>query len=261
MKRKIILMAVLASLSLSALPASAVNYVDTKMSPSSNYNNNQSSPVVLNYNGNKNYSPQVFMPQSNNMDYGPSFYYGTLPFTPISIANANVTPETTNYGQKTGISYDLYLGSVYGSASERGSLVNSIKNMPLTKIGIGRTVSELTSLYTNGNDDSNYWSYDSMSNDNIIFRCGNYVITFKSYAASYGIDIYAEVSCPAQNYQLAEQQISSFFADLSNKLYEKEKKEQEEKELAEKAQSTVYNNSVVINGTNSGTINYNSYNK
>jgi len=256
MKRKIILMIILACLSLSSISASAVTYVDSKMSPSANYNCDAQSPsVVFGYNGSNNYAPHVFMPSSNYIDYGLGNASNTLTSTPVSIANANINPLTTNYGKNTGISYELNIGSVYGSANERGDLVSSIRNMPLTKIGIGRTVSELTSLYANSSDDSNYWSFDSNSYDNIIFRCGNYVIIFKSYKTSYGIDVYAEISYAGQNYKLTEAEISNFFAGLSNKLYEKEQKEK-----AEKVQSTVYNNSIVVNGTNSGRINYNYYN-
>lgn len=261
MKRKVLLMSLIASISLSSMPASAVTYSDSKISPSSNYSVMPNSPVVLNYDGYNNYSPQVFMPQGNSQDYGPGSYKGNLPSTPQSITNTDVSPLTTNYGQSTGISYELNLGSIYGTAQERGDLVSCIKKMPLTKIGIGRTVSELTSIYTVNNDDSNYWSYDSNSNDNIIFRCGNYIITFKSYKTSYGIDVYAKINYAGQTTYLTEAEISNFFADLSNKLYEKEMKEKQEKEAREKAQysNVTYNNSVVVNGTNSGTIINNNY--
>ncbi|MDO5517332.1 MAG: hypothetical protein Q4F66_07225 [Clostridium sp.] len=267
MKRKIILFTIFASISVSCIPASAVTYSDSRVSPSSNYSNEKPSPVVLNYNRNNNYSPQVFMPQSYNKDYGPGSYQSTLPSTPYNITSANVSPTTTNYGQSTGISYDLNIGSVYGTASERGDLVKCIKDMPLTKIGIGRTVSELTSSFTNSSDDSNYWSYDSNSSDNIIFRCGNYIVTFETYKASYGIDVYAKVTSVGQvNYNLNEGEISNFFAGISNKLYEKEQKEKEEEEAHKKAESSnqysngTYNNSVIVNGTNSGSIVYNNYN-
>lgn len=263
MKRKALLMTLAVSISLASIPVCAATYNDPKMSPS--YNNNysnssmQNSPVVLNYNG-YNTSPQYFMPQNNSENYGPSNYQGSLPSTPQNIKNADVSPVTTNYGKSTGISYELNLGSIYGTAEQRGDLVSSIKNMPLTKIGIGRTVSELTSICTVNNDDSNYWSYDSNSNDNIIFRCGNYIITFKNYKTSYGIDVYAKINYAGQTtYYLTEAEISNFFADLSNKLYEKEMKEKEEKEAEEKAKNNnvTYNNSVVVNGNNYGDIVYN----
>lgn len=255
MKRKIIFLTMLASISVSCISASAVTYRDARMMPSSN-NNMQPSPVVMNYNPNNQNSPQN-TPQDNNINNGPSLFSSTHPSTPNSITSANVSPTTTNYGQNTGMSYDLNIGSIYGTPEQRGSLVSCIKNMPLTKIGIGRTVSELTSLYTNGSDDSNYWSYDSNSTDNIIFRCGNYIIKFKTYAASYGIDVYAQVYCGGQ-LSMTEAQISDFFAKLSKELYEKEQKEKEEQEKAQS--STAYNNSVVINGTNSGTVVLNNYN-
>lgn len=258
MKRKIILFTILASITFGCMSASAVTYNDSKMIQYSNYGTGQSSPVVMNYDRNNQMSPQMYMLQNYSTTYFQNSFSNLLPLTPISITSTNVSPVTTNYGQRTGISYDLNLGSVYGSAEQRGSLVSCIKNMPLTKIGIGRTISELTSYYTNGTDDSNYWSYDSNSSDNIIFRCGNNIITFKTYKTSYGIDVYAEVFYAGQR-NLTEAEITTFFADLSNKLYEKEQKEKAEKEAKEKAEAS-YKNSVVVNGTNSGTIVYNHYN-
>ena len=49
---------------------------------------------------------------------------------------------------------------------------------------------------------------------------------------SYGIDVYAEVSYAGQ-IELTEAQISNFFIDLSNKLYEREQKDNEAKEKVE----------------------------
>lgn len=49
---------------------------------------------------------------------------------------------------------------------------------------------------------------------------------------SYGIDVYAEVSYGGQ-IKLTEGQISNFFIDLSNKLYEREQKDNEAKEKVE----------------------------
>lgn len=71
---------------------------------------------------------------------------------------------------------------------------------------------------------------------------------------SYGIDVYAEVSYGGQ-IKLTEGQISNFFIDLSNKLYEREQKDNEAKEKVEHE----YSNSIVINGNNSGNIIYNSH--
>ncbi|ETI90221.1 MAG: hypothetical protein Q607_CBUC00059G0038 [Clostridium butyricum DORA_1] len=97
------------------------------------------------------------------------------------------------------------------------------------------------------------WYSDPNNANGVICTCGNYKIYFDCYASSNGMDIYATISSNAGIYTFTQSEIINFFKNLDVQLTNIEN-EKKENETNNPSYGTYYNNSVIINGTNSGTI-------
>ncbi|MEW9938104.1 hypothetical protein AB2T96_00375 [Clostridium butyricum] len=173
--------------------------------------------------------------------------------TPDSIGNLYYSPETTNYTQ---VSYDAYIGTIPMSSSQNKDFLSSIKNFKLSNLGINRTIAEVLGALTPNYDGANSscaWYSDPNNANGVICTCGNYKIYFDCYASSNGMDIYATISSNAGIYTFTQSEIINFFKNLDVQLTNIEN-EKKENETNNPSYGTYYNNSVIINGTNSGTI-------
>lgn len=177
---------------------------------------------------------------------------------PDSIGSMYISPETTQYNC---VSYDKYLGTIYRTTSQRGDILDEVKNFNLSNMGINRTISEVLGALTPNYDGVNSacgWYKDSNNANSVICTCGIYTIYFDCFASSTGMDIYASIGTQGQGiHTFTENEITNFFKNLDVQLTNIENVQKESTESSDSGYSQYYNNSIVINGTNSGTIIYN----
>lgn len=192
---------------------------------------------------------------SNNSPYGAPELTGL----PDTFSNMCYSPITTDYNQ---VSYDAYLGTINRNSSQRGDILECVKNFSLSNIGINRTISEVLGALTPNYDGENSacgWYKDPNNGNAVICTCSNYKVYFDCYASSTGMDIYATISTTGQGiHTFSQSEIINFFKELDVKLtnIENAKKEAEKNSNSNNPGGTYYNSSIVINGNNSGTIIY-----
>lgn len=195
---------------------------------------------------------------ANQAYYSAPYGAPQITSTPYQLSNGNYSPETTNYEQVTN---DAYLGTIYRTSGQRGDILDCVKNFKLTNIGINRTISETLDALTPQYDGSNSlcaWYKDPNNANSVICTCNGYKIYFDCCASSEGMEIYATVSTTSQGIlALPQSEILNFFKNLDYKLTQIEIEKSKENNSDNSSNGPVYNNSVVINGNNSGTIIYN----
>ena len=229
---------------------------------------------VFAYDYNSNYSPvssytfPTAPPSSSYQDViNSSQTYTNAPYgapdltgLPDAFSNMCYSPITTDYSQ---VSYDAFLGTIYRTSSQREDILDCVKNFNLSSIGINRTISEVLGALTPNYDGENSacgWYKDPDNANGVICTCGNYKVYFDCYASSEGMDIHATISTTNQGIlPLSQSEIINFFKNLDVQLtnIENEKKEKENNNWSDSAKGQYYDNSVVINGNNNGTIIFN----
>lgn len=183
----------------------------------------------------------------------------TLTAIPNYISDSCYSPMTTDYSQ---VSYDIKLGTIYRTSSQRDDILDCVKNFNLSNIGINRTISEVLGALTPNFDGTNSacgWFKDSQNANGVICSCGNYKVYFDCYATSEGMDIYASVSNGNQGIiTYSESDLINFFKNLDVQITNIENSKKETENDKNSTTSNIYyNNSIVVNGNNSGTIIYN----
>lgn len=235
----------------SAVPVSAVENIFNKY-------NNYSSPAssyTFPTASSSSYHDALASSQSYiNAPYGAP----QLTALPDSVSSMYISPETTQYNS---VSYDKYLGTIYRTTSQRGDILDEVKNFNLSNMGINRTISEILGALTPNYDGVNSacgWYKDTNNANSVICTCGIYTVYFDCFASSTGMDIYASISTQGQGiHTFTESEITNFFKNLDVQLTNIENSQKGSSESSGPTNNQYYYNSIVINGTNSGPVIYN----